>query len=197
MPDRPPPPIERFDGTSDPEHHIRNFMESMAFYSRSDPVKCRAFSLSLKGEALEWYYTLPPNSVDCFHTVTTLFRKQYAINRRQEVTSTKLVNLKQEKDETLRAFMQRYNEAAKRVKGVNHTFIINNLPNCLRPGYVSEYLYAKQLNSMEELQERMTKFIRMKDMQISQRKQQREADIGGKRKDNNQTFSSCDKGGGS
>lgn len=52
MLDRFPPQIERFDGTIDPEHHLRNFVDSMAFYSISDPVKCRAFSLSLKGEAL-------------------------------------------------------------------------------------------------------------------------------------------------
>lgn len=91
----------------------------MAFYSKSDPVKCRAFSLSLKGEAQDWYYTLPPNSVDSFRTVISLFKKQYAINRKEEITAAELVNLRQGKDETLRAFMQRYTEAARRVKGVN------------------------------------------------------------------------------
>ncbi|XP_014519762.1 uncharacterized protein LOC106776809 [Vigna radiata var. radiata] len=168
MPERPPPPIERFDGTSDPEHHIRNFIDSMAFYSKSDPIKCRAFSLSLKGEALEWYYTLPPNTVDNFRTVITLFRKQYAANRKEEVTAAELVNLKQDKDEPLRSFMQRYNKAARRVKGVNQAFIISIFPNCLKPGYVSEHLYAKLPNSMEELQERMTEFIRMEDQHLTE-----------------------------
>ncbi|WVZ26556.1 hypothetical protein V8G54_005100 [Vigna mungo] len=113
MPNRPPPPIEKFDGTSDPEHHIRNFIDSMVFYSDSDPVKCKAFSLSLKEEALEWYYTLPPNTVDSFRTVITLFRRQYASNRKQEITPAELVNTKQGKDETLKAFMKRYNEIAR------------------------------------------------------------------------------------
>lgn len=161
MPDRPPPPIKRFNSTTDLEHHIRNFIDSIAFYSISDLVKCRAFSLLLKGEVLEWYYTLPPNSIDNFRTVSNLFKKQYAINRKEEVTPAELVNIKQGKEETLRVFVQRYNEAERRVKGVNHTFIISNLPNCLRPGYVSEHLYAKLPNMMEELQEKMTKFIKM------------------------------------
>ncbi|XP_014511615.1 uncharacterized protein LOC106770314 [Vigna radiata var. radiata] len=134
MPDRPPPQIEKFDRTTDPEHHLRNFVDSMAFYSNSNPVKCRAFSLSLKDEALEWYYTLPPNSVDSFYTVTTLFKRQFSANRRERVSTAELVNLKQGRDEPLRTFMRRYSKAARRVKGVSHEFIINNLPNCLKPG---------------------------------------------------------------
>ncbi|XP_014506386.1 uncharacterized protein LOC106766145 [Vigna radiata var. radiata] len=171
MPDRPPPSIERFDGTSDPEHHLRNFIDSMAYYSNSNPVKCRAFSQSLKGEALEWYYTLPPNSVDSFRTVISLLKKQYAINRRDEITPVDLVNIKQGKDETLRAFIQRYNEVARRAKGVTHDFIIGNLPNCIKPGYVSEHLYARQPKTMEEFQERFTEYIKMEDQRSSRRKQ--------------------------
>ncbi|XP_014492234.1 uncharacterized protein LOC106754692 [Vigna radiata var. radiata] len=163
MPDRPPPQIEKFDETTDPEHHLRNFVDSMAFYSKSDPVKCRAFSLSLKDEALEWYYTLPPSSIDSFHIVTTLFKRQFSANRREQMSAAELVNLKQGRDESLRTFMRRYSEAARRVKGVTHEFIISNLPNCLKPGFVSESLYAELPKTMEELQEKMTKFIKMED----------------------------------
>ncbi|XP_014492328.1 uncharacterized protein LOC106754780 [Vigna radiata var. radiata] len=170
MPDRPPPQIEKFDGTTDPEHHLRNFIDSMTFYSNSYPVKCRAFSLSLKDEALEWYYTLPPNSVNSFYTVTTLFKRQFSANRRERVSAAELVNLKQGRDETLRAFMRRYSEAARRVKGVSHEFIINNLPNYLKPGFVSENLYAKLPKTMEELQEKMTKFIKMEDQRHYRKK---------------------------
>ncbi|XP_014489709.1 uncharacterized protein LOC106752523 [Vigna radiata var. radiata] len=186
MPDRPPPPIERFDGTSDPEHHLRNFIDSMAYYSKSDPVKCIAFSQSLKGEALEWYYSLPPNTIDSFGMVMTLFRKHYGTNRKDRVTAAELVNLKQEKDESLRSFMQRYNETARRVKDVNEQFIISNLPNSLKSRYVSEHLYARLPNSMEELQERMTEFIRMKDQRYGRRKPQKEALSNGSKKESRQ-----------
>ncbi|XP_014490793.1 uncharacterized protein LOC106753489 [Vigna radiata var. radiata] len=170
MPDRPPPQIEKFDGTTYPKHHLRNFVDSMAFYSKSDPVKCSAFSLSLKDEALEWYYTLPPNSIDSFHTVTTLFKRQFSANRREKMFATELVNLKQGRDEPLRTFMRRYSEAARRVKGVTHEFIINNLPNCLKLGFVSESLYAELPKTMEELQEKMTKFIKMEDQRHYRKK---------------------------
>lgn len=79
------------------------------------------------------------------------------------ITAAELVNLRHGRDEPLRAFMNRYTEAARRVKDVNHEFIISNLPNCLKPGYVWENLYAKLPNTMEELQEKMTKYIKMED----------------------------------
>ncbi|XP_047147920.1 uncharacterized protein LOC124820299 [Vigna umbellata] len=78
---------------------------------------CRAFSLSLKEETLEWYNTLPPNTVDCFATVENLFRRQYASNRKQEVTPADLVNTKQEKGETLKAFMKRKRQQEANVGG--------------------------------------------------------------------------------
>ncbi|XP_052735490.1 uncharacterized protein LOC108328707 [Vigna angularis] len=174
MPDKPPPVLDRYDGSADPDNHMRNFIDSMAFYTDNDPVICRAFSLSLKDDALEWFHTLPRNSIDCFATIETLFRKQYATNKKPEMTAAELVNTKQEKDETLRAFMQRYNETARRVKNINHTFIISNLPSCLKPGHFAEQLYADPPTSLEELQSTIAKFIRIEDLRNSRKKQQQD-----------------------
>lgn len=63
-----------------------SFVSTMAFYSSSDPMWCRAFSLSAKGEALTWFNSLPPNIVDCFSTICTLFDMRYASNRAQSLT---------------------------------------------------------------------------------------------------------------
>ncbi|WVZ03972.1 hypothetical protein V8G54_024778 [Vigna mungo] len=177
-----------------PDNHLRIFTNAMAFYTESDPVICRALSLSLKDEALECYNILPRNSVDCFATVETLFRRKYSSNRKQKITPAELVNTKQEKGETLKAFMNRYTETAWQVKDVNHSFIINNLPSFLRPRYFAEKLYAHPPKTMDELQERAVEFIRIEDMRISQGRQQ-EADVGGGRKDDRRSFS--DRGGGS
>ncbi|XP_017406206.1 uncharacterized protein LOC108319553 [Vigna angularis] len=175
MPEKNPPTLEKYDGSTDPDNYLRIFINAMAFYTDNDPIICRAFSLSLKDEALKWYNTLPPNIVDCFATEETLFRRQYTANRRQEITPTKLVNTKQENDKTLKAFMKRYNEVVRRVKDVNHTFIISNLPSCLRPGYFAEKIYVRPPKTMDELLERIDEFVRMEDMRSSRKKQQQEA----------------------
>ncbi|XP_017410223.2 uncharacterized protein LOC108322592 [Vigna angularis] len=193
MPEKTPPVLDKYDGSADPDNHLRTFGNAMAFYTDSDPIMYRAFSLSLKEEALEWYNTLPPNTVDCFATVENLFRRQYASNRKQEVTPTDLVNTKQEKGETLKTFMQRYTETARRVREIDQSFIINNLPSCMRPGYFGEKLYARPPKTMEELQERAAEFIRMEEMRLSQRKRQQEADVGRSRKDGKRPLDNNDK----
>lgn len=73
-----PPTLEKYDGLTDPDDHLRIFVNAMAFYTDNDLIMCKAFSLSLKGETLAWYNTLPPNLVDCFAIVEDLFGKQYA-----------------------------------------------------------------------------------------------------------------------
>ncbi|XP_052723785.1 uncharacterized protein LOC108344304 [Vigna angularis] len=101
----------------------------------------------------------------------SLFRKQYAANRKPAVTAAELVHTKQEKDETLKAFMQRYIEMARRVKDITPAFIISNLSSCLRPGQFVEQLYADPPASMEELQSTIAKFIRIEDHRNSRKKQ--------------------------
>ncbi|XP_017438372.1 uncharacterized protein LOC108344437 [Vigna angularis] len=193
MPERTPPVLDKYDGSTDPDNHLRTFSNSMAFYTDSDPIMCRAFSLSLKEEALEWYHTLPPNSVDCFVTVEDLFRRQYASNRKQEITPVDLINTKQEKGETLKAFMKRYTKTARRVREVDQSFIINNLPSCMRPGYFAEKLYARPPKTMEELQDRAAEFIQMEEMRLSQKKRQQEGDAGGSGKDSKRPFGNNNK----
>ncbi|WVZ14467.1 hypothetical protein V8G54_012033 [Vigna mungo] len=178
MSEKNPHVLEKYDGSTDPDNHLRIFTNAMTFYTDSDP-----------------YNTLPPNIVDCFATVQNLFRRQYASNRKQEITPAELVNTKQEKDETLKAFMKRYNETAQRVKDVNHTFIINNLPSCLRPEYFAERLNVRPPKTMDKLQERIAKFIHLKDMRNSRKKQQ-EVYAGGSKKEGRQSFNNNDKNGG-
>ncbi|XP_017431854.1 uncharacterized protein LOC108339225 [Vigna angularis] len=174
MPEKAPPTFDKYDGSTDQDDHMRAFVNAMVFYFNSDPVLCRAFSLSLRGEALKWYNTLPQNIVDCFATVQTLYERQYASSRIQEFTPAELVNTKQEKDESPKAFMKRYNETARRVRDINHTFIISYLPSCLKARYFSENLYAKLPRTMDELQERVAEFIRIEDIRQSRKNQQQE-----------------------
>ncbi|XP_047162180.1 uncharacterized protein LOC124832100 [Vigna umbellata] len=119
MPEKTPPTFDKYDCSIDPDDHMRAFVNAMAFYSNSDSVLCRAFSLSLRGEAFTWYNTLPPNTLDCFATVQTLFERQYASSRIQEFTSAELVNTKQEKDESPKAFMKRYKAIQKKAAARN------------------------------------------------------------------------------
>ena len=46
------PHIETFDGTKDPVDHLNTYKNQMELHGYQDPVRCRAFTITLKGPAL-------------------------------------------------------------------------------------------------------------------------------------------------
>lgn len=86
--------MERYGGLTDPVKHLRSFVDAIAVYYSDELVWCIVFSLSLKDEALDWFHSLQPRTVDGFATLRQLFSKQYASNRTQGLTYTTLVRMK-------------------------------------------------------------------------------------------------------
>lgn len=130
MPEKPPPALNKYDGSSNSDDHVRQCYDILHVQLSS---YVQGFSLSLKGETLASYNTFPPNTVDCFTTVKSFFGRRYAYSRIQKLTHVVLVSTRQEKEDTLKTFMKRYNELIRSVKDVNPTFIINKLSSCLKP----------------------------------------------------------------
>lgn len=89
-----PPTFKMYDGTTDPEAHIKAFTNAMAFRTGCDAIWCRAFSLSLEGEALEWFNSLPNNSIENFESIERVFKKQFATSNTQDITIVDLMNLR-------------------------------------------------------------------------------------------------------
>lgn len=135
----------------------------MAIYSSDDFIWCRAFSLSLKDEALDWFHSLQLEIVDGFATLRQLFTHQYASSRTQGLTYMTFVGMKQGREETLRMFMDRFNQTACQVGNVDQRLIISALTNALRPGSFVDYLYAEEPQTMAELQNKADIFIRVEE----------------------------------
>ena len=57
------PQVEAFDGVKDPIDHLNTYKNQMELHGYQDPVRCRAFSITLKGPALAWFNRLPPSSI--------------------------------------------------------------------------------------------------------------------------------------
>ena len=43
------PQIETFDGTKDPVDHLNTYKNQMELHGYQDPVRCKAFAITLKG----------------------------------------------------------------------------------------------------------------------------------------------------
>ena len=46
------PQVEAFDGVKDPVNHLNTYKNQMELHEYQDPVRCRAFAITLKGPAL-------------------------------------------------------------------------------------------------------------------------------------------------
>lgn len=83
-----------YDGTTDAEAHIKAFTNAMTFRTGCDTIWCRPFSLSLEGEALEWFNSLPNNSIENFEGIGRMFKKQFTACNTQDITVVDLMNLR-------------------------------------------------------------------------------------------------------
>ncbi|KAL2519402.1 Retrotrans gag domain-containing protein [Abeliophyllum distichum] len=54
-------PTGEFDGTGDPIDHIRTFQDRVRLHNWPDAIACRAFPMTLRKDAREWFDTLPPS----------------------------------------------------------------------------------------------------------------------------------------
>jgi hypothetical protein len=67
------PQIEKYDGSEDPQDHLEAFREHLILHGTPDEIACRAFPLTLKGVAKDWFTGLPPKSVGTFKELGRLF----------------------------------------------------------------------------------------------------------------------------
>ncbi|XP_014506155.1 uncharacterized protein LOC106765899 [Vigna radiata var. radiata] len=163
------PSMERYGGSSDPIKHLRSFVDAMAVYSSDELVWCRVFSLSLKEEALDWFHSLQPGTIDNFVELRQLFTQQYASSKTPGVTYMALVRMKQGREESLKLFMDRFNRTARQVQNADQRLVVSALTTALRPGPFCDYLHTEEPQSMDELQNKLASFIRIEEGRAHQR----------------------------
>ncbi|XP_017413241.1 uncharacterized protein LOC108324825 [Vigna angularis] len=116
----------------------------------------------------------------------------------QNLTYLELTNIKQEKGDSLRNFMDRYNKTARQVRGVGKKFIISTLAMALGPSSFADKLFVKPPMTLDELQERTANFIRIEEMGVVQKRQHEHnnSTSGQEKKEGKKTFvpDECQKG---
>ena len=70
---KPPTDMESYDGSIDPQEHMDVFKSIIALIGASDPIRCRAFLITLKKPALKWFNSLPSRSLNRFLDLQSRF----------------------------------------------------------------------------------------------------------------------------
>ena len=116
--------IEAFDGVKDPVDHLNTYKNQMELHGYQDPIRCRAFAITLKGLALAWFNRLPPSSVSSFRELSIAFVSHFIGARTYRKPSYHLLTIKQSPQESLRSYVQRFNAESLKVDIPDEKFTI-------------------------------------------------------------------------
>ena len=136
-----------------------------------DPVRCRAFAITLKGPALAWFNRLPPSSVSSFRELSIAFVSHFIGARTYRKPSYHLLSIKKNPQESLRSYVQRFNAESLKVDVPDKKFTITAFIAGL--GLQSKDLMfsiSKNLQaSMAEVLAKAEKYINGEEALISKR----------------------------
>ena len=118
------PLIETFNGTKDPVDHLNTYKNRIELHRYQDPVRCRAFVITLKGPTLAWFNRLPPSSISSFRELSIAFVSHFIRARTYRKPSYHLLTIKQSPQENLRSYVLRFNVESLKVDIRDEKFAI-------------------------------------------------------------------------
>ena len=118
------PPVEAFDGVSNPVDHLNTYKNQMELHGYQDPVRCKAFTITLKGPSLAWFNNLPPSSISSFRELSIAFVSHFIRARTYRKPSYHLLTIKRSSQESLRSYVPRFNAESLKVDIPDEKFAI-------------------------------------------------------------------------
>jgi len=94
-----------------------------------------------------------------------MFSTHFTGSRPHQTTTISLLGIRQEQNEPLRAFIDRFSKAALRTPHLNQEMILQCMALTLQPGPFANNVYLHPPASMHELKLRAAHYVRMEEMQ--------------------------------
>ncbi|XP_058745927.1 uncharacterized protein LOC131618783 [Vicia villosa] len=115
-----PPVLDQYDGTTDPDDHIRSIEAVMHYHVVRGSIKCRIFPTTLRKGAMTWYRNLPSNSIHSWTELKELFLSHFTASRRQPKSEANLEAVIQGTNEPLRDYLDRFHKEAVKVQTTDY-----------------------------------------------------------------------------
>ncbi|GJX72685.1 reverse transcriptase domain-containing protein [Tanacetum coccineum] len=105
---RMPNNVKTYDGTGDPEDHVKIFQAAAQVERWAMPTWCHMFNSTLIGAARVWFDELPPESIDGYKDLKAAFLAYFMQQKKYVKYPVKIHNIKQRDRETTEEFMERF-----------------------------------------------------------------------------------------
>ena len=147
--------LQPYDGGGDPENHLHAFISAFRLYCVPDPVVCQAFPLFLQGTARKWFWSLEPTSIFSLDELVDRFIHRFVSSCPVTKTSTYLLNIQQAPGESLRLYVQRFNEKKVQIPDQNEQVTKAAFTNGLIAGTFHTEIHRDYPRMFRELWERV------------------------------------------
>ncbi|XP_058726960.1 uncharacterized protein LOC131598365 [Vicia villosa] len=115
-----PPTLDPYDGTIDPDDHIKNIEAVMEYHVVHGSIKCQIFPTTLRKGTMTWYINLPPNSIQSWAELKELFLSHFTASRRQPKSEANLEAVIQGTNEPLQDYLDRFNKEVVQVQTTDY-----------------------------------------------------------------------------
>ncbi|MQL91197.1 hypothetical protein Taro_023800 [Colocasia esculenta] len=176
------PKFRRYNGTSNPVHHLDDFQGQVEMVNLSDALKCRAFMPTVDDAALQWFKTLPARSVTNFHYFAQQFLYHFFNTVQHSLCTDDLWHVAQRSGELFRDYAKRFQLEAMKVIDLDLQTAVNILTRVYTNTPFISSVAKKPPVSLSYLLSRMQKYARLESTLGAAGKLGRSSESGSSRK---------------
>nr|GEY90118.1 reverse transcriptase domain-containing protein [Tanacetum cinerariifolium] len=156
---RMPSHIKTYDGSEDPEDHLKIFQTASKTVWWAMPTWCHMFNSTLTGNARVWFDNLSTESIDSYDDLKKAFFENYLQQKKCIKDPIKLHNIKQRDRESTEDFMRRYKLESRDVKGAPECMSIFGFVHEITNPELIKHLHDKILKTVNEIMRVTTYFL--------------------------------------
>ncbi|GJZ78691.1 reverse transcriptase domain-containing protein [Tanacetum coccineum] len=157
---RMPSHIKTYDGSEDPEDHLKIFQAAAKTEHWAMPTWCHMFNSTLTGNARVWFDDLPQESIDSYDDLKKAFLENYLQQKKCIKDPVKIHNIKQREGESTEEFVRRYKLECRDVKGAPKCMKISGFMHGITNPELIKRLHDKIPKSVDEIMRVTTAFLR-------------------------------------
>ncbi|GKD32251.1 reverse transcriptase domain-containing protein [Tanacetum coccineum] len=148
---RMPSHVKTYDGSGDPEDHIKLFQSAAKTERWAMPTWCHMFNSTLTVNARVWFDKLLKESIDSYEDLRAAFRENYRQQTKHIKDPVEIHHIKQRDGESTEDFMERYKEEVLDVEGAPECMKISGFMHGITHPELIKRLYEKIPRSMDEM----------------------------------------------
>ncbi|GJU70418.1 reverse transcriptase domain-containing protein [Tanacetum coccineum] len=155
-----PSHIKTYDGSEDPEDHLKIFQAAAKIERWAMPTWCHMFNSTLTENARVWFDDLLAELIDSYDDLKKAFLENYLQQKKYIKDPIELHNIKQQDGESTKDFVRRYKLESRYVKGAPECMRIFGFMYGITNSELIKRLHDKIPKTVDEIIRVTTSFLR-------------------------------------